>query len=182
MPSLINVPNFFTLLRLLLVPLVIQAILGGRHFLALALFAAAAWTDVLDGAAARHLGSSTQAGAYFDPIADKCLLSGVYLALAAAHIMPWWFVIMVFARDLCILLAVTLALLFTPIRKFPPSFWGKASTFLQIATAVVWMTQNLLDFPPLGVLASQMLWLCAAATVWSGVHYAWRGIRLTRAH
>ena len=99
MPSWLNLPNLFTLLRLLLVPWIIMAILGGHPVLALALFAGAASTDILDGAAARHLGSSTQAGAYFDPIADKCLLSGVYLALAAAHIMPWWFVILVFARD-----------------------------------------------------------------------------------
>ena len=78
----------------------IQAILDGRHALAFGLFALAAFTDFLDGAAARRLGVSTQAGAYLDPIADKCLLSGAFLALAAARMVPWWLVAVVFGRDL----------------------------------------------------------------------------------
>src|SRR5580692_6766762 len=73
MPSWFNLANLFTFLRLVLVPFILEAILAGRHEIALALFALAAATDVLDGAAARHLGLATQAGAYFDPIADKCL-------------------------------------------------------------------------------------------------------------
>jgi len=59
MPRWINLPNLFTVLRLLLVPFVIQAILNGRPTLALALFGIAAATDVLDGAAARRLGLTT---------------------------------------------------------------------------------------------------------------------------
>ena len=95
-PGAINLANLLTLLRLLLVPFVIQSILSGHHVWALSLFAVAAWTDVFDGLAARRLGLSTQTGAYLDPIADKCLLSGVFLALAAARIVPWWFVGIVF--------------------------------------------------------------------------------------
>ena len=49
---------------------------------------------------------ATQAGAYLDPIADKCLLSGVFLALAAARMVPWWLVGIIFGRDLYILLGV----------------------------------------------------------------------------
>src|SRR5690242_12461804 len=103
MRSWLNLPTFFTLLRLALVPFVLEAILFGRHFLALALFAAAAVTDILDGFAARRLHLATEAGAYLDPVADKCLLSGVFLALAAAAIVPWWFVGVIFARDLYLL-------------------------------------------------------------------------------
>src|SRR5262244_2762586 len=104
MPSWLNLPNSLTLLRLLLVPFVILEILAGRHFDALVIFTVAAVTDVLDGAAARRLGSSTSTGAYFDPIADKCLLSGVFLALAMAGLAPIWFVAVIFGRDLYILL------------------------------------------------------------------------------
>ena len=57
---------------------------GKHHLLALVLFFLAAVTDVLDGLAARRLDQRTPSGAYFDPIADKCLMSGVFLALAAA--------------------------------------------------------------------------------------------------
>src|SRR5689334_2751866 len=99
------VPNFFTFLRLLLVPFVIRAILTGHPTLALSLFALAAVTDVIDGALARHFDLISQAGAYLDPIADKMLLSGVYLALAAAGSVPWWLVGVIFGRDLYLLLA-----------------------------------------------------------------------------
>src|SRR5947209_4152308 len=52
MPRWLNLPNALTFARLLLTPFVIKAILDGRHTLALALFAVAAVTDLLDGAAA----------------------------------------------------------------------------------------------------------------------------------
>jgi cardiolipin synthase len=182
MPLWINWANFLTLIRVLLLPFVIQSILAGRPMLALALFGAAAVTDVLDGAAARRLRLTTQTGAYFDPIADKALLSGVFLALAAARTVPWWLVGIVLGRDLYILLAVAAFLLLTPIRKFPPSVWGKLSTFVQIVSVVVWMARNWLEIPWIGVLGSAMIWICAACTIWSGIHYTWRGIQAARTH
>jgi cardiolipin synthase (CMP-forming) len=182
MPAWLNLPNFFTTLRLLLVPFIIQAILAGRHTLALVLFASAAATDVFDGAAARRLHLITQSGAYLDPIADKCLLSGVYLALAIAGILPWWFVAIIFGRDLYILAAVAILMLSTSVRQYPPSIWGKLSTFVQIFTAVVWMARNVFHVPVLDAFSSAMLWPCMVFTLWSGVHYTWRGIQVARAH
>lgn len=182
MPRWVNVPNFFTLLRLVMAPLVIQAILEGRHILALALFAGAAFTDYLDGASARHLGVTTQTGAYLDPIADKCLLSGVFLALAVAHIVPWWLVAVIFGRDVYILLGVATVMLFTSIRRFPPSVWGKVSTFVQIVTAVVWMARDAFPLPALEALSFLSLWPCAVLTICSGLHYTWRGVQIARAH
>jgi cardiolipin synthase len=181
-PRWINIPNLFTLVRLILVPFVIQAIIAGHPFRAVALFAAAATTDLMDGAAARYLNTPTQAGAYLDPIADKCLLSGVFLALAIGHLVPWWLVGIIFGRDLYILLAVAVAMLLTPVRSFPPSVWGKASTFVQVATAVVLLSRNVLEFRVLDTLSSAMLWPCAAFTIWSGLHYTWRGVQIARAH
>jgi cardiolipin synthase len=177
MPRWINVPNLFTACRLALAPFIILAILGGSHTLALALFVAAAFTDVLDGAAARRFGLTTDTGAYLDPVADKCLLSGVFLALAVARILPWWFVAIVFGRDLYLLAAVSLVMLSTGVRKFPPSIWGKASTFFQISTAVVWMARNMLGSPVLVAISTAILWPSAALTIWSGVDYTRRGIR-----
>src|SRR5438067_8641369 len=145
MPRWLNLPNFFTLARLVLTPFIVKEILDGRHILALELFALAAFTDILDGAAARRFGVTTETGAYFDPIADKCLLSGVFLALAIARIVPWWLVAIIFGRDLLILAGTGIVLLFTSVRRFPPSVWGKASTFVQILTAVAWMARNALQ-------------------------------------
>jgi cardiolipin synthase len=182
MPAWLNLPNLFTLARLALTPFVIGAVLDGRHTAALALFAAAAFTDFLDGAAARKLKMTTQTGAYLDPIADKCLLSGVFLALSVAKIVPKWVVAIIFGRDLFILAGVAIVLLFTSVRRFPPTIWGKWSTFIQIVTAVVWMTRNALQLPLLDSLAWLMLWPCVALTIYSGLDYTWRGIRISQAH
>lgn len=182
MPRWVNVPNLLTLVRLLLAPVVIAEILLGHHWTALAVFAAAAATDGLDGAAARHFRSTTQTGAYLDPIADKCLLSGVFLALAVAGIVPWWLVALIFGRDLYILLGAATVLFRTSVRRFPPSLWGKASTFVQILTAVSWMARDALQLQTLDAFARVMLWPCAALTVLSGMHYTWRGLRMARAH
>jgi cardiolipin synthase len=182
MPPWVNVPNLFTLLRLLMTPLVIRAILEGRHLLALGLFAAAAFTDYLDGTAARHFKSTTQAGAYLDPIADKCLLSGVFVALAMAGTVPWWLVALIFGRDLYILVGSATVMFFTPVRRLPPSVWGKLSTFAQVVTATGWMARNAFPTQALDSFAVLSVWPCAAFTVVSGLHYTWRGVRIARAH
>jgi cardiolipin synthase len=176
------VPNFFTILRLVLVPAVIRAILAGDHLQALVLFAAAAVTDVLDGATARTFQITSDFGAYLDPIADKALLSGVFLALALSGSIPWWLVILIFGRDIYLLLAAGLMLWLTSRRNFPPSSWGKASTFVQIVTAIAWMTRNLSHVPVLDRISTALLWPCAAVTIWSGLHYTWRGVQLARTH
>jgi cardiolipin synthase len=182
MPRWLNLANLFTLLRLILVPYVIGAILDGRHGRALELFFVAAVTDVLDGALARSYGLATQVGAYLDPIADKCLLSGIFLALGAAGSVPWWFVAVVLGRDMYILLAVVAVMALTKVRKFPPSFWGKISTFVQVSTAVAWMVENIWPAPALYAISSAMLWICAVSTIWSGIHYTVQGARTLRAH
>lgn len=175
-------PNVLTISRLVLVPWVIWAILAGRHGMALGLFAAAAVTDFLDGATARRFHATSQSGAYLDPIADKFLLSGIFVALAVARLAPGWLVALILGRDLYILLGAGLLLWFTKLRKFSPSRWGKASTFVQIVTAIVWMARNMLEVPVLNLLSTLIVWPCAALTVWSGVHYTWRGFRSARAH
>ena len=180
MPRWLTLANLFTLARLVMTPFIIQDILNGRHARALVLFFIAAWTDAIDGWLARAARSSTQAGAYLDPIADKCLLSGIFLALGAAQIVPWWFVAIVFGRDLYLLLTIVAVLSLTKVRQFPPSRWGKLSTFVQIATAVTWMTRNLWPGHVLDALAAATLWVCAGFTIWSGLHYTLRGVRILR--
>ena len=182
MPSWVNPPNLLTLLRMILIPFIVQAILAGKHEFALVVFAVAAATDVLDGAAARQFGLTTQAGAYFDPIADKCLLSSVFLALAAARIMPWWLAAIVIGRDLYILLGALTVRFSTGVKQFPPSLWGKASTFVQILTVGVWMARDAFPSPAFNTAAATLIWACVAATLWSGLHYTWRGVQFARMH
>ncbi|MGP8247113.1 MAG: CDP-alcohol phosphatidyltransferase family protein [Bryobacteraceae bacterium] len=177
-PRWLNLPNAFTALRLLLTPVVIVAILASRHTLALEWFLFAAVTDVIDGALARRLGQPTAAGAYFDPIADKCLLSGVFLALGWSRLVPRWIVAVVLGRDLYIVLAASACLWWTPLRKFPPSVWGKASTFIQISTVVAWLVRDAYNTAPLRAAADILMWLAALLALASGLEYTIRGARL----
>ena len=182
MSQLATIPNLLTIARLLLAPFACRAILNGRHTAALVLFACAALTDGLDGMLARHYGQTTSAGALLDPIADKLLLSGVYVSLAIAGSVPWWLVIVVLGRDVFLLASSGIVLLFTDLRRFQPSVWGKISTLVQIVCAVAWMLQNYGISPQFRGVAPALVWPTAAVTLWSGLHYIWRTIRSLRAH
>jgi cardiolipin synthase len=173
---LFNLPNLFTLARLVLAPFIATDILNGHYSRAIILLFAAGFTDVIDGFLARSLKASTPAGAYFDPIADKILLSIIYISLGLAGAMPWWMVAVVFGRDVLILAMAAYGLLFTPLRKFPPSAWGKISTFFQIAAALVVMGHRA------GIPAPVTLALClmVLGTIVSGIHYVWRAVVLLR--
>jgi len=91
-------------------------------------------------------------------------------------------VVVIFGRDLFLLATSGVALLFTSFRQFRPSVWGKLSTFIQIACAIAWMAQNALPSQALHATAQALIWPAAAATIWSGLHYSWRGFRSLKAH
>jgi len=169
----LNIPNLLTLLRLLLAPATIWAIVAGRHAAALAIFLSAAVTDGLDGALARRLGAITRLGAYLDPVADKVLLSGTYLALALSGRVPLWFVTVVFGRDVLILCGALL-LAWAGQRRFPPTVWGKISTLLQSLCALAVLVAGAVPWQPFVWAAGALIWPAAAATLWSGLHYGWR--------
>lgn len=173
---MLNLPNLFTLARLVLAPFIAADILHNQYGRAIILLFLAGFTDVIDGFLARRLRASTATGAYFDPIADKILLSVIYVSLGLAHAMPWWMVAIVFGRDLLILAMAGYGLLFTKYRKFPPSMWGKISTFFQIAAALVVMGAHAGIPAPVTLALSLMVLL----TIVSGVHYMWRGLVMLR--
>ena len=181
MRTWLTLPNLFTLARLLLAPVIVAAI-----FVTLRIRGAVHLCGGRGNRRDRRLlgapfRAATATGAFLDPIADKLLLTGVYLALALAGSAPWWLVGVIFGRDLLILAASLVALLATKLRVFPPSIWGKASTFFQILTAVAFLGRDAFGSPPLATLSAALIWPTLALTVGSGVHYGWRGVRLLRA-
>jgi len=113
-----------------------------------------------------------------DPIADKLLLSASYVALGACGAVPWWLVILIFGRDLVILVMAGAALILTAHRDFPPSVWGKISTCSQLLAAVTALAKGAFALAHLPL--APFFWVAAAATVWSGAGYVWRGITLAR--
>src|SRR5579872_4973332 len=105
-----TIPNLFTMIRVLMTPFILLE-LARRHFLAGGwLFGGAAFTDLLDGAVARRFGATSKIGLYLDPVADKILLSSIYIGLAAGHAVPLWLVFVIFGRDLWIVLLSGIAL------------------------------------------------------------------------
>jgi cardiolipin synthase len=169
-------PNLFTLARVALTPFIALAILANHYGEALLLCFFAGLSDGIDGRLARHFNSITRLGAYLDPAADKLLVAVVYVSLGWVAQLSWWSVGIVLGRDLLILGMVAWGFLFTAIREFPPSIWGKLSTALQILAALVVMGAAY----GWSVPREPFVWAMEAATVWSGIHYAWRGLALLR--
>ena len=131
--ELLTAPNQLTLMRMMFVPFVIINLVEGHYATALILFVLAGMSDGLDGLLARTLKQQTVLGQYLDPIADKLLLSTMFLVLSILHKIPWKFTVLVFSRDLTILIVSALLYAIAGLRDFRPSIFGKANTFAQVA-------------------------------------------------
>ncbi len=175
-----TIPNLFTALRIFMTPFILYTLANGQYLVAGWLFGGAAFTDMLDGTVARRFGGETKFGAYLDPVADKFLLSGIYCGLAAGHAVPLWTVIVIFGRDLWILALSAVAFRFTSFRQFDPSAWGKASTFLQIMTAIGLMGANGYRDPVLLRIGNVLLAGVVVLAAISAAEYTWRGISWLR--
>jgi cardiolipin synthase len=172
-----TIPNLFTLLRVAMTPFILLELARGEYMIAGWTFGAAAFTDTLDGYIARRSGSQSRVGLYLDPIADKLLLSSIYVGLMLGHAIPVWLVVVVFGRDLWILLLSGIALRFTKFRSLQPSVWGKASTFAQIMTAVGVMAARAYHNAEFGGIADMLRWVVVALAAISAGDYTARGIR-----
>ncbi len=135
--GVLTLPNLLTLVRIALAPVFLWLYVAGDARLALAVFVAAAATDLLDGLAARALDQHSRLGAFLDPIADKFLLACGLFALAARGQIPWWLPVLVVTRDLAILAAA--AWLSSTHRAVPvaPTRIGKYATFTLVAVVIL---------------------------------------------
>ena len=132
-----NLANALTALRLVLAPVFLVLYVGGDRLRALAAFAAAAATDLLDGLVARVLRQQTRLGAILDPIADKLLAACALVALAATGRLPVWLPALVVSRDLAQLVGA--AVLRTTHHPVPvaPTRIGKYATVALAVTVVL---------------------------------------------
>ena len=143
--------------RLFIIPFLVINILDGRWRLAFALMMLAGLSDGLDGLAARWLHQHTRLGQYLDPIADKLLLSTLFLVLTHVHQIPRYVTILVFSRDLGILLISTLLFVTNTLRDFRPSFFGKLNTLVQILAVVGVMGAHIIHIPYLPAVNGVLL-------------------------
>src|SRR5262249_38252891 len=132
-----SAPNLLTLLRLIFVPFAVIAVLDGHHGWALGIFVVAGISDGLDGLLARMLKQQTTLGQYLDPIADKLLLSTMFLVLFATHKIPLTVTVLVFSRDIMIVIICSLLYASGAMKVFKPSWLGKANTVAQILTVLL---------------------------------------------
>ena len=163
-----------------MVPVIAFRILNGDFRTALVLTFLAGITDVIDGFLARHYHWASRLGAWLDPLADKGLLVTLFLTLGWIGAFPWWLVALVFARDAIILLMAGVAFAFTSIRDFPPSVWGKLSTFVQLGACVgvLVIRSTTFAWPP--AVHVFLIAATAVGTSWSGIDYVRLGINRWR--
>ncbi len=181
--QILTAPNQLTLARLAFLPFVIIKIVEGHFGWALILFMLAGLSDGLDGLLARRLKQQTLLGQYLDPIADKLLLSTVFLVLSIVHKIPWKFTVMVFSRDICILLVSAVLYAIAGLRDFRPSIFGKANTFAQLAAVVFVMLLQVHYVKWVWVAEKTFLRATFAFTIVSGLHYVYLvGCRLHAAN
>ncbi|MEY9964444.1 CDP-diacylglycerol--glycerol-3-phosphate 3-phosphatidyltransferase [Streptacidiphilus sp. MAP12-16] len=180
-PSLWNIPNYLTMLRLLIVPVFAALLLAnGGHdpkwrAVAWASFAIAMITDLFDGELARRMGLVSDFGKIADPIADKAIMGTALVALSALGDLPWWVTIVILTREIGITL-----MRFWVIRHgvIPASRGGKLKTLTQgIAVGMYVLVLT-------GPLASARAWLMGLAvllTVLTGLDYVRQAVVLRRA-
>ncbi len=169
-----SAPNLLTLLRLVFIPFVVIAILGGHYRWALSIFVVAGLSDGLDGLLARLLRQKTLLGQYLDPIADKLLLSTLFLVLSLMHKIPWYVTVLVFSRDICIVVTCAIVYATSNFGDFRPSVFGKVNTICQVAAIFFVLLAQLVAGPWVYYARRVSLWATFAFTLISGIHYAFR--------
>lgn len=170
-------PNLLTLLRICLAPFLVAAILDNHYLLSFCLFVAAGLTDALDGTLARVLKQRSVLGQYLDPVADKLLLSTLFLVLMHKGLIPARVTVLVFGRDVGILVVAAILYAATGRREFSPSLFGKANTVAQVAAVAVVLLHQLTAASWIAASRTALLGATMVLTVVSGLHYAWVAAR-----
>ena len=166
-----SMPNLLTLLRLFFIPFIIIAILDHRAVLALSLFIVAGVSDALDGLLARLLHQRTKLGEYLDPIADKLLLSSLFLVFSLTHRVAWRITVLVFSRDILMLIIGAVLYMTNTVRDMRPTLLGKLATAVQIGTLFVVLLADVSREPWILIMRKIGLWGTIILTVLSGMHY-----------
>ncbi len=170
--QILTAPNQLTLLRMIFLPFIVINVVKHDFKWALVLFILAGMSDGLDGLLARTLHQQTLLGQYLDPIADKLLMSTMFLVLSIEQMIPWKYTVVVFSRDVSILLISGVLFMIAGLRDFRPSIFGKANTFAQVAA--IFFVLLLLVEPVRWVWIARTIFLRATFifTIISALHYA----------
>ena len=168
-----TLPNKLTVLRMILVPFFVAALLiqNGEIFAlrmtALVLFLIASLTDLLDGKIARKYNLVTNFGKFMDPLADKLLVCSALICLVQLGQLPAWIVIIIISREFIIsgfrLVAADQGIVIAA------SMWGKSKTVSQMISIVLLIIN--IKTPPLGILTTISIPVMTILTVVSLLDY-----------
>ncbi len=164
----LNVPNVLTLLRILLVPVLVVALLDetpNGDLLAAIVFAVASFTDAIDGYLARTRYSITTFGKLMDPIADKLLVVAALVALVSLDRLAGWVAMVIIARELAVTVTRVQATQHGVI--IAANAWGKAKTIVQVAAIFFLIVAG----QPTPGWVDGVVYLAVAITVVSGIDY-----------
>jgi CDP-diacylglycerol---glycerol-3-phosphate 3-phosphatidyltransferase len=163
----LNLPNVLTVLRIMLVPVLVVALLGNTpagDVLAAVVFALASLTDFVDGYLARTRGSVTTFGKLMDPLADKLLIVAALLALVSLGRLAAWVAMVIITRELAVTVLRMGATQAGVVMA--ASMFGKVKTCLQIAAILAVIAVH--DQP---LWVSLLVYLAVLVTVLSGLDY-----------
>jgi CDP-diacylglycerol--glycerol-3-phosphate 3-phosphatidyltransferase len=172
----VNVPNVLTLLRILLVPVLVVALLDKTNdgdVFAAVVFAVASFTDAIDGYIARSRNAVTTFGKLMDPVADKLLIVAALFSLVSLHRLPAWVAMVIVAREFAVT-ATRMAAAPTGV-VIAANWWGKVKTVVQVATIFFLIA---IDGSPLWL--DLLVYGMVGITVVSGVDYFFGLRRLLR--
>lgn len=176
----LNLPNAFTFLRALLVPVILWLLLAegegdALRWWAFWIFTFAALTDTADGWVARRYGTVTPFGQLADPLADKLLVGGALASLAIVGEVPWWAVAVIVAREVGVTVLRT-RLVQRQGLVMPASHSGKIKAVAQMIAIGAYLLPILE-----GLVPDLLLYLAVVLTIWSGIDYGFQAGRLARA-
>lgn len=175
-----TLPNLMSYGRLLATPFIVWMIAEGLLVWAFYVFVVAGISDALDGYLARRLNLDSDFGRIIDPVADKILLAGTYLALCLTGYLPIWIGILIFGRDLLIVAAWMASGQKGDFIRPDPLRVSKINTALQIGLAAYTILSEgygfvLILFAEI-TLAKALLYLVAVTTLLSGASYCVRWV------
>ncbi|MBR5267683.1 MAG: CDP-diacylglycerol--glycerol-3-phosphate 3-phosphatidyltransferase [Lachnospiraceae bacterium] len=171
-----NLPNKLTVLRVIMIPFFVIALMleGGNNqmyrYIAAAIFVIASFTDFLDGNIARKYGLVTNFGKFMDPLADKLLVCSALICLIELGQLPAWMVLIIISREFIIsgfrLVASDNGVVIAA------SYWGKWKTVFQMVSVIL----LIINIEALSMLTNIALWIALALTVISLVDYVVKNI------
>jgi CDP-diacylglycerol---glycerol-3-phosphate 3-phosphatidyltransferase len=166
-----NLPTWITLSRLLGLPFILYLLhypTTDNRWLCVGIFVVAAGTDWVDGYLARKLNQETELGKFLDPLVDKLLVLGTFLALIELQLVPAWGVFIILARELAIAGWRVNPKLTGNANISGANIWGKLKTVMQIV-AIAFL------IAPLSALwdttSNVLFWLAVALSLISGWIY-----------